>query len=330
MARRGDVKRVELRELQGAVEDIRYQKRDDGEHYVHDVESENELWLVDVNGKRGTLMVPRDRTPLWSKDGGTYWLNNPPRARGKRGAMATRSKARRRSTTRRKSKRPPPAGFKTWSAYMASIRPNSYKGASMAAKKRRKSSRRPAKRRRHVAAAKSNPPAHHSRRRARHHRRNPPLLSITGLLGRVKKAAIAGPTLLVGEGAARLTRSRFFGMPAGTLMGGAVEFLAGIAYGLAAEKAFGPEVGQNVTNGATAGVLRVAAKQLTGFPIVQEALGDSGGRRRFMIKGGRVIPVAPGRRLAGYVGNGQPLAGYVGNGQRLAGYDDGGDELYGT
>lgn len=148
------------------------------------------------------------------------------------------------------------------------------------------------------------------------------------MINRVKNGAINGVAIVAGEAGSRLIRSRLLGMPAGTLLAGGVEFAAATALGIVAEKVAGPQIGGSVTSGGFAGVIRAAAKQFN-IPFVAEALGDEGGTRRFIIRGGRVLP-APGKRLAGYVGNGQRLAGYVGNGQRLAGYTDEAEELFGV
>lgn len=200
----------------------------------------------------------------------------------------------------------------------------------MAATKRRRTKRRSAKRRKH-AVARRNPPTARARRR-RGHRRNPMIagLSVNGVVARVKHGVVHGAAIVGGEVAARLVRSRVFGKKPGEMLGGAIEVATGIVAGMIVQKVLGADIGQSVTDGAFAGVFRVAIKQ-SGAPIVAEVLGDADGRRRFVIRNGKVIPVD---RLNGYVGNpgNTGLNGYVGNpgndGQ-LNGFEDQ-DEIYGV
>jgi hypothetical protein len=308
--------RVRVVAQQGEVEEVRYRKSDDGRYYKHETETPTDLFLVDVNGKRGSLMLPRGTGHGWERDGSTHWLTNPPSRR----RMATKRKAphkstKRRATTRRKAKRSPPHGFKTWSAYMASIRPNSSTGGTMAKRKRRggrkATARRPKSRarRRRVYAAN---PAHRTRRR---YRRNPGF-SVNRIIEQVKDGAIGAVAVVGGEAVTRLTRSRVLSMTAGTTLASATELGIATAIGILGERVVGRQIARDMLIGGYAGVLRATAKQL-GVPLVAEALSDDGPR---------VIRVNGARRLSGY-GAPSRLSGYAAPGMdRLAGEES---EMYG-
>jgi len=275
--------------LQGELEETRYRKRDDGKYYAH--AGSSDLWLVETSdGKRGTLSLPR-RGAGWTRDGRTYWLTNSPHE-GTRMSKST--------SARKTKKRTPPRGFKTWSAYMASIRPGGKKMAKAKKRGRKASSTRKAvKRRRSVAVA--NPP----RRRRRH--RNPPMMN--DIMGRLMSGAVGGLTIVATEAGTRLIRSRALGMPAGTLLSGATELGISTGAGLLAGKFLGTETGQRVIDAGFASVIRAAVKQL-GVPLISDALGDDGGGRRYVIRNGRALP----RRLNGYVAGPArtvALGGYV-------------------
>jgi hypothetical protein len=146
------------------------------------------------------------------------WLENPPRRR----------RARSSSSRRRKNKRPPPKGFRTWKAYMKSIRPTS-KGGTMARRRRRRRrnpvAANPRRRRR-----RRNPPVALTNRRRRR-RRNPvvavnrrrrrrvrsfnrrrnysrnPRFSVRGVLGQAKTAAVTAVQIVGGKITTRVIRN---------------------------------------------------------------------------------------------------------------------------
>ncbi len=275
--------------LQGELEETRYRKRDDGKYYAH--EGSADLWLVETSGgQRGTLSLPR-RGAGWTKDGGTYWLTNSPHE-------ATHM-SKRTSSARRTKKRPPPRGFKTWAAYMASIRPGGKKMAKARKRGRKSTRKKTATRRRSSVVVLANP---HRRRR---HRRNPPLMK--GLIGRLTNGAIGGTAIVVTKATARAIRSRAFSMPAGTLKAGAVELTISTAAGIVAAMFISPSVGQSIIDGGFANAIEQGVTGLK-VPFIASALGDGG--RSYVIRNGRALP----RRLNGYVAGpaGRPaLGGYV-------------------
>jgi len=168
-----------------------------------------------------------------------------------------------------------------------------------------------------------NPPKH--RRIARHRRTNPPAFSIGGVVSRLMNGAIGGATIVATEVGTRMIRSRVLGIPAGTLMAGAVELGISSAAGIAAEQFLGGRTGERfgqlIVDAGFASIIRATAKQMKA-PWVAEALSDDTRRLNYVVRGGRVIPLdgyVPGRdlaRLNGYVPGRRPaLGGYVpGNG----------------
>jgi hypothetical protein len=302
---------------QGAVEEVRYRKGDDGQRYKHATEAPTDLWLVDVDGQKGSLVLPRGAGDGWEKDRTGYWLTNKPKHRRAR-AMATRTT--RRGTTRRKAKRPPPRGFKSWSTYMASIRPGAKRTSARkasrkrkvhasshntpggtVARKRKRGGGRKAKRARSSSrrvVVHQNKPRSHRRR----YRRNGSFMG-RGIVGQVmtlaKEGVIGGITNVAGEATTRLVRGRVFGMAAGETISSATEFGLAIAGGLLVQKMFGRQVAHDYVVGGTAGIIRSTAKQL-GIPFVSEALSDDGPRLVRRLNG--YVPRRPG--IAGYVGAG--------------------------
>jgi hypothetical protein len=305
--------------LQGRVTETRYRKADDGLPYSHT--GDGDLWLVETaDGQRGTLTLPRHGDG-WERDGGTHWLTNHPKH--PRTLMSTRKRSARRSArptaARRKSKRRPPNGFKTWSAYMASIRPNG--GSTM--KRKRKSA--PKKRRAggRTAVVLVNRPAKRSVR----HRRNPPRmrLNVGSITNTLTQGVIGGSIIVATEAGTRLIRSRVLRMSAGTLAAGLTEVGISTAAGIAAGRFLGQSTGQRIVDAGFASVIRATLKQfghvMPGTGLVAEALGDDGSPRNFVIRNGRVFPRAP---LGGYTSGGSRLSGYVpgssGNRTTLGGY----------
>jgi hypothetical protein len=317
--------RVERVALQGTVDEVRYRKRDDGRRYAHEVEQPTDAWLVNVNGKRGALLVPRGEAPLWERDGATHWFTNPPRrkARMKR-RRTTTAQRRRTSATRRKTKRPVPRGFKTWSAYMASIRPkakSTSQGGTMARRKRRRSTaRRQTKRRSRRSVVVYSAP----RRRARRYRRNPGGgFSVGGVINRVKDAAVGAVCVVGGEAGTRFIRGNLLGMADGETLSSVAELAIATGLGMVGERFIGRQIARDVTVGGFAAVLRGVAKQ-TGIPMLGEVLGDyGGGGRRYRVVDGRFVPLngyPPRSALNGYVGTGGGMSTLSGEQEEELGY----------
>lgn len=237
-------------------------------------------------------------------DDDDVWLLNPPRKRRRRAAATTKRRA-----TRRKSKRKIPNGFKSWKAYMASIRPSN-KGASVAKRKRRRRAATTTKRRRRrnpVAVRSANPRRRrrsYAVARTRRRRRNPGF-SVNNIMNQVKDGAIGAVAVVGGEAATRIIRSRVLGMTAGDTISSVAELGIATALGVLGSKFLGRQIGRDMLVGGYAGVLRATAKQL-GVPLVSDALADEGGYNRFIVgRNGRVRP------LNGYVQGGGMLNGYV-------------------
>lgn len=180
---------------------------------------------------------------------------------GKRAARKRRTK-----TTRK-----PPKGFRTWKAYMASIRPNA-KGGTVATrrKRRRSTSRRRRRRNPSTVALKTNP----RRRRRRSYRRNPRGFSIRGIGGQVMNGAVGAVQTLAGKAGVRIVRG-FTPYTAGSAVGTAVEGVAAIGLGMFASRMFGPKIGERVMIGGFQAPIEAFVKQM-GIPYVSEALGDDG------------------------------------------------------
>jgi hypothetical protein len=299
--------------LQGRVEEVRYKKRDDGLRYRHD--SDGDLWLVETgDGRRGTLTLPRAGDG-WTRDGDTTWLTNPPMK--KRSSSARR----RSSTTRRKAKRSPPKGFRSWSTYMASIRPNrarssASKGGSMAARKKRRrryTRRASTRRRRRSVTVASNPPRRRRARR-RYTRRNPPAFSVGGVINNVMDVGKGALCVLGGEAGTRWIRSDLLGMDDGETLSSITDFAIGTGLGLLTQRFLGRQAARDLAVGAYAYVGRTIARQL-GSDKVTELLGDGGPpMHRFELRDGRLVRVP----LASYP---RQLAGYPSAAQ-VNGYDE--------
>lgn len=209
----------------------------------------------------------------------TDYLVNPVR---KRRSKPARSKARARRTSRRRS---PPKGFKTWAAYMASIRPaRANKGGKGMSKKRRR-------RKSYSRARASAPAVRRGGGRRRSYRRNPPIGR--GIIGKVMQGVTDAALGVVGKAASRAVPS-LIGLPQGGAVGIATQAAVGIAAGMVADKVR-PGTGRAVLQGALMGPIESLVKGLN-IPVISSALGDD----------------YEGYTLAGYDDPG--IAGYVGAG----------------
>src|SRR5882672_1824402 len=191
------------------------------------------------------------------------FLDNPSR-RGKR----KRSTKAGRSSAPRKSKRRPPGGFKSWGAYMASIRPKSG-GAKMARKRKAKAR----------GAHRRNPPAARRHHKARRYRRNP--VGLSGIMG--KGRGMLNRVVELGIDAAGILGGKMVARKAPTLAGftpdswGAVgaAILGGAAAGFLADKVR-PGLGRFVLASAVATAVepKVKAATATSLPAASNLLGD--------------------------------------------------------
>lgn len=314
--------RIRLVRRQGELEQVKYRKRDDGLYYYHDSEKPTDVVLgeLDRRGRKQkvAVLLPREAGDGWERDGDTTWLSNPP--------------------ARKRAMRKPPKGFRTWKAYMASIRPGAKKkrkanasrkrrasasrstthtrratGGTMA-KRKRKAARKATSRGRSIVVYANRPTKRRAHRR-RHHRRNSPM---SGIVGTVTETAvngvIGGVTQVVGEATSRLVRSRIFGKPAGQISSGAIEAITAIVGGVAIQmigkrSRMSELLANNFTSGGIGGVIRTTAKQFN-VPIVAEALADDG--PRIIRPGDRAYTLPAGggrRRLASYPIASYPLSG---------------------
>jgi hypothetical protein len=185
------------------------------------------------------------------------WFDNP-------------RKRRRSPSKRRKSKRRPPKGFRSWKAYMASIRP---KGKHMARRKRGKSRKRSSPRRsrrrraRAVSITLRNPRRHLRRYRRRHN----PGFSARGIMGRVTQGAVDGIWIVGGKAVTNALPSLIGLAPTGAL-GLGVKALAAVAAGYV----FGmisPNAGKLATASGFASIYEPFIVGMN-LPLISPALAD--------------------------------------------------------
>ena len=247
----------------------------------------------------------------------SFWLINPRRA----------VRRRKRVGVKRKAKRSPPKGFRTWKAYMASIRPKS-KGGTVARRRRRRRSaattttRRRRRRRRNpgtpVAYA-ANP-----RRRRRSHRRRytirgtttrrrrrysrNPSVRVRGILGQVKTAFGLAVQIEAGKLGTRIIRNyipgvqQYKGKPLGLL----VELGTAVASAYVVGMVAGQRVAANWLAGGVIAVLESGIAQYR-VPVLYDAVSDDGATM--------TVPAAAAGRVANAVSD---VGGYVP--PALAGY----------
>lgn len=198
------------------------------------------------------------------------FLDNP---RGKRSRVAGRGHQ------RRKTRRKPPKGFSTWSAYMASIRPNGTKrrkrraaassstGATSMAHKRRGTHRR-----RHASRAHARTHTHHRR----HVRRNPRgfrLPSLSGVVPFAIEATTNAAAAIGGKVVARKARG-LAGQAPGEVVGSAIELGVGLVGGLLL-RGFHRRLGTMFATGAIMAAGETALQRMN-IPHISDSLGDDG------------------------------------------------------
>jgi hypothetical protein len=198
-----------------------------------------------------------------------------------------RRKARKTSRRKSPSRKSVPAwvkskGFKTWGAYMASIRPGHKKKGGTVAKRRRRrrtTTARPAARRRRRVSYRRNLPAvfaANPRRRRRHsYRRNPPIsMNPRGIVKSVTNAGVNAVGVITGKATVRVGRAKI-GIAQGTPVGMLTEVGIGVLGGVALKKV-SARFAEMFLTGAMVSVLEPLAK---GFLPAQVggALGDESG-----------------------------------------------------
>lgn len=219
-----------------------------------------------------------------------------------RGASAARKAVRRAGATRKK--RQPPAGFSTWRAYMASIRPGakraaSHSGGSTVARKRgrRKATTRT---RRNPSRAAVHHPRKRSRRRAR---RNPPA-TLRNLPGFAMSAGAGALGVVGGKIIARKGRA-LTGQAAGSVFGMVAEAGIGIVAGALVASRF-PSAGHHIAVGGIVSPLEAMLTRVK-LPLVGDALGADD---YYLGYSEAVDQMSAGGGLAGYVeGNGRSQFG---------------------
>lgn len=216
-----------------------------------------------------------------------------------------------------RTKRKPPAGFTTWAAYMASIRPNPSKETKVSTTKKKRKSGGARKRRRNpggMFGATKRRRSHRravtsTRRRVSRARRNPSGV-MNGIVPFVQEAAIGAATVLAGKVIARKGRGMMKQQP-GTLLGSLMEAGIGLAAGLVVES-IAPGRGELVAIGGLLAPMETLVQQ-TGVPLLGDALGDDG----FLLSdngGVDLVSAYDDGEFAGYVEDGDRVAGYLGDG----------------
>lgn len=260
-----------------------------------------------------------------------YWLINKSPTRifsGESGGIVSGGRMKKRRVlgvptgSRRKAKRRPPKGFRTWKAYMASIRPNP-KGGTVARRRRRRttaahrSTRRrrrrrnppavalanPRRRRRHHVAARRRRYTTHAfsapRRRRRYHRN--PSFRARGILREVKSAFGLAIQIEAGKLGTRVVRNYIPGTQQykGKPLGLAIELGTAVALGYVASMVGGARLGANVLAGGVLATIESAIAQYR-VPVLYDAVSDDGATM--------TVPAASASNVAGYV---RDMGGYV-------------------
>lgn len=207
------------------------------------------------------------------------FLDNPPR--GARRVTKRRNAPKHAAARRGHSKRKPPAGYKTWAAFMDHLR-SMKKGKGRTRKNPATRGKAMAKKRKHHARA--NPPrkAHpHHKRKHYGRRSNPPAFGkLTRYASRPGPVGFAIRTVgragvgIAGEVFVRKVRGTVFKQAPGTIVGSAIEALLGLATGYAISFAH-EGAGAAWAQGAVAAPLRTELQQMA-IPHVSDSLGDDG------------------------------------------------------
>ena len=230
------------------------------------------------------------------------------------------SRRRRRAATsgRRKAKRRPPLGFRTWKAYMDSIRPNT-KGGTVARRRRRRRNaatanprRRRRRRRNPATVAMANPRRRHrrrrnpvlaNRRRRSYHRRRNPGFSVRGVVRQFIDASKTATEIVGGKAVTRIIRARVLpDSKKGTFVQVAAELGIATALGYASSMALGSRIGANIMAGGYVGAIEALVHQIKVLKPVSDALSDDGNPSTI------VVPASQAAAVAGYVAD---LGGYV-------------------
>ena len=232
----------------------------------------------------------------------------------KGGRSRSRARGHKTATGRAASRRPkrqPPAGFGSWGAFMASIRPTltapaSNKGASMARKRKSRSRSRAVVRRSASRGASATAAAPRRRRRSVRGaiaRFRPTRAGARSVIPFTINATIGAAEVLGGMFVARKVRG-FTKLEVGSPLAMLVEFVAGIGAGLAVST-FSPAIGERVAIGGVLAPMLSGVQRLK-IAGVSDTLADDG----FILDGG--VTMDDGSGVAGYVtGANGGLAGYV-------------------
>lgn len=237
------------------VHELRYTHADDGRAYKH-------VFGPGVRAKLnrdGSVTLRHAKgSPLWEEFPERPYLVNP---RGKTMARAVKKSAKK---SHRRAKRSPPKGFRSWGAYMASIRPGSKK--STPSKEGRSMARKHKKRARHTASRAHAPARRHARRRS--YRHNP---GATGLLPMLMQGVMDAGQIVLGKAAVRALPA-LLKLPSEGAIGIGIQAATAVGLGFAAEKVK-RGAGRMVTAGALAAPIESFVKSLN-VPILSTALGD--------------------------------------------------------
>lgn len=198
----------------------------------------------------------------------------------------------RKRTSHRKTKRRPPRGFKTWAAYMASIRPNS---PTRKPRRRRASTRKGAKMARHRSRARR----HTTGRRRHSHRgirRNP----MTRGIGAALLDGAKGGALVVGGKIVARAVPQFIGVtPVGPL-GLAVQTVAGGAGYLLLSRFGGRELARPFLYGVFANAFESIIRGAN-VPVLSPSLGDETELHALAGYVPAAVAAREARGIAGYV-----------------------------
>ncbi len=176
------------------------------------------------------------------------WLTNPPRKRARKRTAAKKST--------RRTKRKPPNGFKTWSAYMASIRPGAKKSTT---KKRRRRAASTNTGRATVARKRKRSTAKRSTtKRRRTYRRNPG--GSKALTKRISAAAV-GAGMATGGKMAVNSLANLLPASVSPVMQLVAKVVAAIGVGVVADKVVGRAHADLVMIGALQAPLESAITQ---------------------------------------------------------------------
>lgn len=209
--------------------------------------------------------------------------------------------------TKRK-KRNPPKGFRTWAAYMASIRPTARrKAARKGSTSTKEAPKMAATSRRRAAVRRVASKARSVARRAR------ASVSRSGVVPFATSAAMDAAGVLAGKVVVRSIRARTPIAP-GTTLAVAAEIALAVGLGLLVStksKAWG----QRIAIGGMLGPMETLIKRLN-VPIVADALGEDGYVLTDLGDGAELVEAYGDDEIAGYVSDGG-IGSFVSSGEPM-------------